>query len=393
MKSRNKWLVIGFCILMIASALHSTWRRHRADQALAPVDPAPVSSFAPRQRPVSDYNIARELNDALGDAVEKVMPSVVVIRTEKTQYVLKLVQRDLFGFLQEYRYVPEQLAGEGSGVIIDERGDIITSYHVIEGVKWIEVVLNDGTKLKAEEVGHDKATDLAVLRIKGDGAASPDAAPGDSNDAVFPAVEFGNSDALRIGEMVIAIGSPFSLQSSVTVGHVSQKGRRMQVLPYEDFIQTDVAINEGNSGGPLIDVDGRLVGINAAILTEAQEKGIGIAFAVPSNLAMVIANSLIEKGKHEWPWVGAAFNSFGFSGDHRLRVAKVWRDTPAYRAGVQVGDQVLEVDGKPVKDEYDVLRITFNHSVGETLRFKLLREEKKQLEIELLLEEFPGAVF
>jgi serine protease Do len=206
-------------------------------------------------------------------------------------------------------------------------------------------------------------------------------------------VEFGDSDALRAGEMVIAIGSPFSLQSSVTVGHVSQKGRRMQVLPYEDFIQTDVAINEGNSGGPLIDVDGRLVGINAAVLTEAQKVGIGIAFAVPSNLAMVIAKSLIEKGEHEWPWVGASFGIYGEAGDTRLRVAKVWPGTPADRAGVKAGDLVIDVDGKKAKDEYDVYRIIFNHSVGDAIRFRLEREDKRQLDVELPLEEFPGRTF
>jgi len=380
MSNRGKWMLMAFCILMVASALHSAWRRQRNALDEPPQQPEPISLFSPLQRPASEYNIARELNNVLGDAVEKVMPSVVVIRTEKTQYVLKLVQKDLFGFMHEYRPIPEQLAGEGSGVIIDEGGYIITSYHVVKDVEWIEVVLNDGTKLQAEEIGHDKATDLAILRILDEGMT-------------FPAVEFGNSDALRIGEMVIAIGSPFSLQSSVTIGHVSQKGRRMQVLPYEDFIQTDVAINEGNSGGPLIDVDGRLVGINAAILTEAQKQGIGIAFAVPSNLAMVIANSIIETGKHQWPWVGASFANYGMTGDNRLRVARVWRDTPAARAGIEIGDRVLEVAGKPVEDEFDIYRIIFNHTVGEKVSFLIQRQNGAQLEVELPLEEFPGAIF
>ena len=380
MKNRSKWLLIAFCILMIASALHSAWRRQQVVQEEKPQEPAPVSWFSPRQRPAPEFNIARELNKALGDAVEKVMPSVVVIRTEKTQYVLKLVQKDLFGFLHEYRRVPEQLAGEGSGVIIDERGYIITSYHVVEDVEWIEIVLNDGTKLPATEIGHDKATDLAVLKIS-------------DESMTFPAVEFGDSDALRIGDMVIAIGSPFSLQSSVTVGHVSQKGRRMQVLPYEDFIQTDVAINEGNSGGPLIDVDGRLVGINAAILTEAQSEGIGIAFAIPSNLTMAIAKSLIETGKHQWPWVGASFGTYGMAGDNRLRVARIWRNTPAAFSDIQIGDCVLEVGGKPVVNEFDVYRIIFNHAVGETLTFLIEQPDQSQFEVELRLEEFPGLTF
>jgi len=375
MKVRGKWVLIGFCVLMVASALFSAWRRQLSVPEPQPRDPAPVSWFAPRQRPPSEYNFARELNHAVADAVEKVMPSVVVVSTTaRTRYLKKPL--DPFGIY--YQIVPDELTGEGSGVIIDERGYVLTSWHVIDGeVEHIEVVLADGTPLDAEEVGHDKATDLAVLRIIGDHPS-------------LTAVEFGDSDGVRIGDMVIAIGSPFNLQSTVTIGHVSQKGRRMQVLPYEDFIQTDVAINEGNSGGPLVDVDGRLIGINAAILTEAQQKGIGIAFSVPSNLSMVIAKSLIERGMHEWPWVGAIFSRSKDQSDKQLYVANVWRDTPAARAGMQAGDVVLAVNGKPMGNEYDVYRVIFNHSVGETVNFLIAREGEKQPEIELLLEEFPG---
>jgi serine protease Do len=375
MKNRNRWILVGFCSLMVISAMVSALRRQRVETASSFSGRDPVSRFAPRQMPIEGTNPARQYSDALANAVAKVMPSVVVIRTEKTQY--RKVARDIFGFT--YDWVPEQLAGEGSGLIIDERGYILTSWHVLEGAyrRSVEVVLNNGTKLPARYIGHDKSTDLAVLKIQ------------DEQNS-WPAVQFGDSDALRVGEVVIAIGSPFSLQSSVTVGNVSQKGRRIQVLPYEDFIQTDVAINEGNSGGPLIDVDGRVVGINAAVLTEAQAKGIGIAFAIPSKLAAVIARSLIEKGKHEWPWVGASFGLSEVEGTHRLRVIQVWRDTPAALAGMQVGDVILEVGGKEVKDEYDVLRIIFNNSVGDKLRFQIERNGRKQPEMELLLEEFPG---
>jgi S1-C subfamily serine protease len=238
-------------------------------------------------------------------------------------------------------------------------------------------VLNDGVKWPAHLVGYDRATDLAVLKIE-------------SDQEVFPAVEFGDSDAVRVGEVAIAIGSPFSLQSSVTVGHISQKGRRVEILPYEDFIQTDAAINEGNSGGPLIDVDGRLIGINAAIQTDAVERGVGIAFAVPAKLSMVIAKSLIEKGLHEWPWVGAFFGEdemrIGTSG---VPVEEVWRDTPAAKAGMQPGDMILRVDGIRVKNEHDIYRIIFNHTVGEKLRFTALRNGSEQLDFDLVLEEFP----
>jgi serine protease Do len=375
MKERNRWILIGFCGVMVVSALVSALFRQPFESSSSFSDRNPISRFAPRQMPIAGTNPARQYSDALANAVAKVMPSVVVIRTEKVGY--RKVPRDLFGFM--YEIVPEQLAGEGSGVIIAEDGYVLTSWHVLEGAasRLVEVVLNDGTKLPARCIGHDQSTDLAVLKIQ-------------STETSWPAVEFGDSDALRVGEVVIAIGSPYSFQSSVTIGNVSQKGRRIHLLPYEDFIQTDASITAGNSGGPLIDVDGRLVGINTAVLIEAKEQGADIAFSTPSNLAMVIAKSLIEKGKHEWPWVGAFFGTTGVPRETRLQVTQVWRDTPAARAGMQVGDVILEVNGRKMKDEYDILRMIYNHSVGEKLRFLIERDKKKQPEVELTLEEFPG---
>jgi len=366
---KHKWILIGACGgVVLSAAVFALMTRRQIESTPFRRIEAPKSWFAPRQLPHFGSNPAREFSNAIADAVEKVMPAVVVIRTEKIQYRIK---RDRLGF--SYR-VPEQLAGEGSGVFIDERGYIITSWHVLEGARQAEVVLNDGSKLAVWLVGFDKATDLAVPKINKEGKACP-------------FVEFGDSDALRVGEVVVAIGSPFSLQSSVTVGHVSQKGRRMQILPYEDFIQTDAAINAGNSGGPLIDVDGRLIGINAAIQTAVQKRGVGIAFAVPSNLAMVVAKSLIEDGRHEWPWVGVAFGRSTAAG---VPVAQVWADSSAARNELLPGDLVLEVDGMAVKDEQGIDRIVFSHVVGDTLRFLIQRNGEKEFEVDLLLEEFPG---
>ena len=362
----RKWIWVALCVLTVSGVLFLALHRDRSDLFSGEVVTIEEQGFSPRQLPVAGNNLARQFSDAIADAVEKVMPAVVVVRTEAVQYKIK---RDAFGFA--YR-IPEQLAGEGSGVIIDNRGYVITSRHVLIGARQIEVVLNDGTKLPATLVGHDQTTDLAVLKIKSEGTDCP-------------AVEFADSDRVRVGAVVIAIGSPFSLQSSVTVGHVSQKGRRVRILPYEDFIQTDAAINEGNSGGPLIDVDGRLIGINAAIQTDAATRGVGIAFAVPSNLAMVIAKSLIESGEHQWPWVGAVFGKAGT----RAVVDQVWRETPAAVAGMQPGDTILEVDGKPVKNQFDILRIIVNHAVGETLRFSVLRGTETMLEFDLILQGFP----
>jgi len=374
---RKKWILITICGLLVLSALFSAMRRQLETESVSVqfVD-LPASRFSPHQRPIKGVNPARTYSDALADAVEKVMPSVVVIRTEKVKYNYG---RDWFGF--SYR-VPEQLAGEGSGVIVDERGYVVTSWHVIEGARDGEVVLNDGTKLSAELVGYDRATDLAVLRIENKGQ-------------VFPAVEFADSDKVRVGAVAIAIGSPFSLQSSVTVGHVSQKGRKVHILPYEDFIQTDAAINEGNSGGPLIDVDGRLIGINTARKTDDQKQSVGIAFSILSNLAMVVTKSLIEKKVHEWPWIGASF----YTVEKRFRddlfngagvvISQVWNNTPASRAGLQTGTAVLKVDGVTVVDEHDIERIIYNKEVGDSVKF-LLQGKEKPFEVELKLEEFPG---
>jgi len=340
----------------------------------------PINVFSPRQRPRGERNPVREFGNAIADVVERVMPSVVVIRTEKIAYK---VGQNLFGLT--YR-VPEQLRGEGSGVFIDRRGHLLTSWHVVAGAKQVEVVLNDERKLPARLVGFDRAADLAVLKVEG------------RNGEEFVPVEFGDSDAVRVGEVAIAIGSPFSLQSSVTVGHVSQKGRRVQILPYEDFIQTDAAINEGNSGGPLIDADGRMIGITTAKKTDEQRKGVGIGFAVPSNLSMVVAKSIIETGKHEWPWVGAFFATV--SPEYRKDVLggagvvtlQVWRDTPAAKAGLLPGDVVMKVNGLEVVDEHDVEREIYNHSVGESVRFSVLRPPSKRFEVSLPLVAYPGPV-
>ena len=372
---KRKWWLVSFCGLMVLSALVSALRRNEISlDTIHPIS-VPEHGISPRQLPLEGSNPARAFGTAIADAVEKVLPAVVVIRTEAVQY-RDMVHRDLFGFPMFRIRQQQQLEGEGSGVIIDSRGYVITSLHVLDGARQIEVVLNDGMTHPAELVGVDRTTDLAVVKIKTEGV-------------VCPVVEFGDSDAVRVGEVAIAIGSPFSLQSSVTVGHVSQKGRRVQILPYEDFIQTDAAINEGNSGGPLIDVDGRLIGINAAIQTDAEERGVGIAFAIPSNLAMNIAESIKEKGDYEWLWVGAFFGEIDpIYGSAGAPVIQVWDGTPAADAGLQPGDLVLEVGGVKVKNKHDINRIIYNHSVGDELRFLVLRGEKQHV-LELALQEYP----
>lgn len=322
--------------------------------------------------------VARALGNAVADAVEKVMPAVVVVRTES---VVVHPARDIF-FGNVYG-VPERLAGHGSGAIISESGHVLTSHHVVRNAGRIEVALQDGTKYPAVLVGNDPLTDLAVLKIE---------AP---EGTAFTPVEAGDSDALRIGEFVIAIGSPFSLNSSVTLGVVSQKGRSVGVLPYEDFIQTDAPINPGNSGGPLVDIDGRMMGINAVIQTGSPyaRGNIGIGFAVPANLAMRIARSLISTGRPDRPWLGVRLRELetaavGVSRSAGVQVGEVLGNTPASTAGLEPGDIILSVDGEAANDARAVQRAVFRHDIGDRIRLHVVRDGR-DMEFEIVTEAMP----
>ncbi len=308
-------------------------------------------------------NPLRAFGDQIADIVEQVLPSVVVIRTEAVRYQLA---RDFF-FGQLYR-MEQRIPGQGSGVIIDRQGYVLTSHHVVDNARQIEVVLDDGTVYEAELVGSDPHTDLAVVRI----LAEP--------DERFDAIEFGDSDALRVGEVVIALGSPFNLSSTVTMGIVSQKGRVIGMLPYEDFIQTQAPINPGNSGGPLVDADGRMVGINAAIHSGgARDAGnVGIGFAVPGNLAMRVAGSLIATGEIAHPWIGILMRPTVDG----VEVEEVFRDSPAEQGGIQRGDVIRRINDRPVSSALEVRRSIFQHTEDTPITILIQRgEDIKALEI------------
>jgi len=247
---------------------------------------------------------------------------------------------------------PERRAQSlGSGFVIDPEGLIVTNNHVIDGADEISITLQDNTTLKASVVGRDESTDLALLRVK--------------PDKPLPYVEFGDSDAARVGDWVLAIGNPFGLGGSVTAGIVSARGRDINSGPYDDFIQTDAAINRGNSGGPLFNMDGKVVGINTAIYSPSGGS-IGIGFSIPSKLAQNVVNQLRNYGQARRGWLGVRIQqvtpeiaeSLGLKEPTGAMIAGVNEGGPADKAKIRNGDIVLKFNGQEVKNMSALPRIS-----------------------------------
>ena len=313
--------------------------------------------------------LARRIGTEIADAVEKALPSVVVVRTESIRY--QLARDSLGGHLFS---IPRRKSGQGSGVIIAPEGYILTCNHVVLNAREIEVILHDGTVYPAELIGRDSESDLAVLKIEGDGE-------------VFIPLPPADSDQVRVGEFAVAIGAPFALSGSVTIGIVSQKGRAVGLLPYEDFIQTDASINPGNSGGPLIDIDGRLIGINNAITTAGplSRGNLGIGFAVPSNLAMDIANAIIKEGSYRRPRIGIMLGQLSPAEARKLLdrnsgvfIDSVFINSPAERAGLMPGDIIIKVDDNPVNTIREVQRAIIKHQLNEPVILIINREGEEK---------------
>ena len=253
--------------------------------------------------------------------------------------------------------------GSGSGFIIQPDGLVVTNHHVIADAGEIEVVLKDGRVYLAKVVGHDAHTDLALLRI--------------TPESPLPALPFGDSDQLAVGQWVVAIGCPFGLDQSMTVGIVSAKGRVIGSGPYDDFIQTDAAINPGNSGGPLVDLSGSFVGVNTAIVAA----GHGIGFAIPVNLAKEVLDQLRSEGRVTRGWFGIAIQDltpelgayYGVPHEQGVLVTEVFADHPAYRAGIRKNDIILAVDGKPMGSVRSLTYAVAGFSVGQTVAVTIWR--------------------
>jgi serine protease Do len=345
--------------------------------------------------PKDDIEILSRSSKAFTSVVKKVTPAVVHIRVEKTMNSGGMLGGgdDFYNnpFFEQFfgpqfrRQQPRQFKqqGQGSGFIIGKDGHILTNNHVVEGADSITVILSDKKEVKAKLIGTDPQTDIALLKIDG----------GDN----LPVVPLGDSDALEVGEWVIAIGNPFGLSQTVTVGIVSAKGRnRVGINDYENFIQTDAAINPGNSGGPLLNIHGEVVGINSALYTRSGGY-MGIGFAIPVNMVKSIENQLNDHGKVTRGWIGVGIQdvdenlakSFNLKKAEGILVSEVQQGSPAEKAGLKQGDVILRLDNKTLNNVNDLRNQISLLSPKTTTVLQIIRDGKNK-DVEITIGEQPA---
>jgi Do/DeqQ family serine protease len=346
-------------------ALHAAFQRRLMSAA-----PAPVST-------------ADGLQSAFVAVAERVRPAVVhlgtvqVARGERSlppgfstddptfrDFFERFFGRERGGTGGEFR-----LPGLGSGVIVDRRGDVLTNFHVVKGADAVTVRLSSRREYRGQIVGTDAKTDLAVVRFQ--------------PDSELTVAALGDSDRLRVGEWAIAIGNPFGLDQTVTVGVISATGRSdVGVAAYENFIQTDASINPGNSGGPLVNLRGEVIGINTAIVASGQ----GIGFAIPANMAKRVVTQLVARGRVTRGWLGVSVEplgtelaqSLGIKGDSGAVVARVHSDSPAAAAGLRQSDVIVGFDGTPVADYHHLQRLVAETDVGKRITLDIVRGREKR---------------
>ncbi len=320
---------------------------------------------------------AKNAPDSFADLAEKLMPSVVNISTTQTiktrsspfpfQFPPGSPFEDMF---KEFQEPSERKANSlGSGFIIKKEGIVVTNNHVIANADDIIVKVNN-KEYEAKVLGSDPYADVAVLKIK--------------SSETFKTVEFGNSDKARVGDWVVAIGNPFGLGGTVTSGIISARNRDVGLTRYDDFIQTDASINQGNSGGPLFNLDGKVIGINTAIIAPGQTGSIGIGFAIPSNAASNIIQQLIKYGETKRGWLGVRIQQVTkeiaevqqLEEPKGALIAGVSEGSPAEKAGIKPGDIILEFDGKKITTMRSLPKIVANTKVGKNVNVKIWRNKK-----------------
>jgi len=355
--------------------------RHRIQSAIVLVALGSAFLMAHPESAIAKNDPVRMIPENFTELSEMVSPAVVNIRTVKTVKgggpVFRHFWRGPESENDQFREFFEKFFGEdqqrdfkqrslGSGFFIDREGYLVTNNHVVEGADEITVILRNEEEYPAKVVGRDPNTDLALLKI--------------TSGNNFPVAKLGDSETIKVGEWVLAIGSPFGLEHTVTAGIVSAKGRVIGSGPYDDFIQTDASINPGNSGGPLLNLVGEVVGINTAIIATGQ----GIGFAIPINLARNVINQLKESGEVTRGWLGVGIQPlskemgdyYGIKDGTGVMVSQVFPGDPADESGIQPKDIILEVNGSKIKDSRDLTRLIVGLSVGSTAKIKVLRGKK-----------------
>jgi serine protease Do len=311
--------------------------------------PVSLAQTAPPQGATQGLALSA-IGPGFGDLAERLEPAVVAINAKMTAR----------GAPRDSVHQGSGGAATGSGFVIDASGLVVTNNHVIEGATSYEVVFADGRRLPASLVGRDSETDLAVLRI--------------ASSARLASVPWGNSDQARIGDWAIAIGSPFGLGNSLSVGVISGRNRDLQAGRYDDFLQTDAAINRGNSGGPLFNGRGEVIGVNTAIVSPggAQGGSVGVGFAVPSNLARKIVSDIVRTGSAQRGYIGLRARLLlpeeGGNGQNGVSVAEVAPNSPAARAGLRPGDRIFQWGGQAVSDPRALARFTAAAAAGSRVR-------------------------
>jgi Do/DeqQ family serine protease len=369
---RRLWLVFAqtatVCVaaLFVVATLRPEWLPQKGDASKPPAPPSEpaVAQIAHPPSPASR-------GDSFHEAVLRSSPAVVNIFTSKEVRAQRspLLNDPLFRrfFGEQFGDETQRATNLGSGVIVSPAGYILTNHHVVETADEIEVALSDGKKLLAKVVGNDPETDLAVLRVNAD---------------KLPAITFGQSEQLRVGDVVLAIGNPFGFGQTVTSGIVSAIGRSgLHINTFENFIQTDAAINPGNSGGALVDVRGNLVGINTAIYSRSGGS-MGIGFAIPVSTARMVMDQIIKSGSVTRGWIGvelqeitpAIAESFRLADTRGAIIAGVLRGGPADKAGVKPGDVLTTVNDAPVADPQALLNLVAALQPGSSARVKVRRQ-------------------
>jgi Do/DeqQ family serine protease len=344
---------------------------------------APPALPGPPTRPQASPSVPETLQSAFIEVADQVRPAVVNIGTIHRSRARKPMTPQPFSDDPFFRDFFNQFFGSegpgprggefrqpslGSGVIIDKRGLVLTNFHVIRGADEITVRLSDKREYRGQVMGTDPKTDLAVVRFQ--------------PDHELKVARLGNSESLKVGEWAIAIGNPFGLDQTVTVGVISATGRsEVGIATYENFIQTDASINPGNSGGPLVNLKGEVVGINTAIVAAGQ----GIGFAIPVNMVRRVVDQLVDKGKVVRGWLGIALQplspelaqSYGLSGTTGAVVGSTMPAGPAAAAGLQQGDVIVSYDKIPIEDYRHLQRLVADTRVGSTVSLEIVRKKQR----------------